>query len=124
MSSNPSFNPAGLYTDAAGNILYYENQTDNYQQDYYQLIHAIELSPSLLLNTAVHYTKGKGYYEEYSVGDAFSKYGLPDIYTATDTISSSRFHSQTMAQQRFPTDSPPIFIMRKKMEFHSRTLRE
>lgn len=89
--SNPSFNPAGMYTDAAGNILYYENQTDNYQQDYYQLIHAIELSSSLLLNTAVHYTKGKGYYEEYSVGDAFSKYGLPDVYTATDTISSSDF---------------------------------
>ena len=89
--SNRTFNPAGMHIDAAGNVVFYENQTDNYQQDYYQLLYALAINPYFSMNTALHYTKGKGYYEEYSVGDAFSKYGLNDVYTITDTISISDF---------------------------------
>ena len=54
-----TFNPAGMYFDDNGNIHYYENQTDNYQQDYYQLLYAISLNPFFTLNTALHYTRGK-----------------------------------------------------------------
>ena len=37
VAKDRTYNPAGEYTDAFGNLRYYENQTDNYQQDYYQL---------------------------------------------------------------------------------------
>ena len=35
LKSNRTYNPAGEYYDASGNLHYYEDQTDNYQQDYY-----------------------------------------------------------------------------------------
>ncbi len=89
--SNRKFNPAGMYFDNNGSVHYYENQTDNYQQDYYQLLYATSLNPFFTLNTALHYTKGKGYYEEYSQGDNLSKYGLPVVITSTDTIEESDF---------------------------------
>ncbi|MFM7729020.1 MAG: TonB-dependent receptor plug domain-containing protein, partial [Flavobacteriales bacterium] len=43
LSTNRTYNPAGQYTDRDGNIHYYDNQTDNYGQDYYQLLYSREL---------------------------------------------------------------------------------
>ena len=45
--TNRTFNPAGKYYDSAGNIRYYKNQTDNYQQDHYQLIFSQKLGQQL-----------------------------------------------------------------------------
>ena len=86
LKSNRTFNPAGMYYDAIGNIKYYDNQTDNYKQDYYQLHFSQRLNDKLYFNTALHYTKGKGYYEEYKQGAAFSDYGLSDPIIGADTI--------------------------------------
>ncbi|MCA1744151.1 MAG: TonB-dependent receptor [Bacteroidales bacterium] len=55
----------------------YDNQTDNYQQDHYQLHFSHKPSGNLLLNAALHYTRGKGYYESYKYGERFGKYDLP-----------------------------------------------
>lgn len=35
-------------------------------------------------NTALHYTQGYGYYEEYKKNDKFEKYGLPNILVGSD----------------------------------------
>ena len=43
----------------------YNNETDNYWQNHYQLFFTQHFTPTLTFNTAVFYTKGKGYYEEY-----------------------------------------------------------
>lgn len=65
LQDNRRFNYSGLYTDDAGNIRYYDNETDNYQQDHYQLHWNQKLSGAWSSNVALHYTKGKGYYENY-----------------------------------------------------------
>ncbi|MGQ0830028.1 MAG: TonB-dependent receptor [Bacteroidota bacterium] len=67
----------------------YENQVDHYKQDYYQLHFSRVLDPNWNANIALHYTKGKGYYEEFRKADAFSNYGLDDITIGNDTITSS-----------------------------------
>lgn len=67
----------------------YSNQVDHYKQDYYQLHFSHEFNRNWRANVALHYTKGKGYYEEYRKADAFSKYGLENITIGTDTITSS-----------------------------------
>jgi iron complex outermembrane recepter protein len=59
------------------NLYTYENQVDHYQQDHYQLHFSHRFSSSLHLNTALHYTLGRGYYEEYKYGQKFGNYGLP-----------------------------------------------
>lgn len=68
------------------NSFTYDNQTDNYQQDNYQLISSHELSKNWRANLSFFYTKGKGYYEEYRPNDKFSDYGLPNVVIGDSTI--------------------------------------
>mgnify|MGYP003335578405 CR=1 FL=1 len=95
LAANRTFNPAGIYYDLYGNINYYDNETDNFQQDYYQLIYSKELRNNWDLNLTAHYTKGKGYYEEYKTADdyygegKFSFYGLENAVFGTDTLDST-----------------------------------
>ena len=65
-----------MYTDESGNIHYYDNQTDNYQQHHFQLHWNEKINSNWSSNFALHYTKGKGYYEEYVEDQSFSDYGL------------------------------------------------
>jgi iron complex outermembrane receptor protein len=60
------------------NSFLYKDQNDNYQQDHYQLLYANQLSDLFSFNAALHYTYGRGYYEEFKAGQDFSSYGLPN----------------------------------------------
>src|SRR5690606_23811606 len=53
-----------LETNRTYNEFTYKDQTDNYIQSHYQLLYSNSLTDKLLLNGALHYTKGDGYYEE------------------------------------------------------------
>jgi iron complex outermembrane receptor protein len=86
MNRDRTFNFAGMYTDAFGNPRFYDNQTDNYQQDHFQLHWNEKFSNKWNTNLAVHYTKGKGYYEEYQNSQSFSDYGLTPIVVNGATI--------------------------------------
>ena len=85
-SINRRYNPAGEYTDEAGNIKYYDNESDNYKQNHFQLIYSQKLGDYLSLHTAVHYTKGKGYYEEYAEDQKYADYGLKNIIIGDSAI--------------------------------------
>lgn len=78
--TNPRFNYSGaIYDDQWENIIgYYDNETDNYRQNHYQLLWEQRLGNHWNLETTLHYTKGKGYYENYKQGDPFARYNLPD----------------------------------------------
>ncbi|PVX45454.1 iron complex outermembrane receptor protein [Flavobacterium sp. 103] len=82
LESDRTFNAAGMFTDEFGNIRFYDNQTDNYQQDHYQLHWNERISENWSTNLAFHYTKGKGYYEEYKEDQGFTDYGLAPIPVA------------------------------------------
>ncbi len=69
------------------NAYLYENETDNYQQDQYQLITSHSLSEGWTLNLNGFYVRGKGYYEQYKDNDKLSKYLLPAVVTGNDTIT-------------------------------------
>lgn len=60
------------------NMFIYPNQVDNYKQDNYQLHLSHRFSENLTFNAAAHYTKGRGYYEEYRYNDSFRNYGIDD----------------------------------------------
>ena len=84
-----TFNSAGMYTDEFGKIRFYDNETDNYQQDHYQLHWNEKISDKWNTNLAFHYTKGKGYYENYKENAVFADYGLAPVVSevTTDLIS-------------------------------------
>ena len=78
-----------LDTNRTYNEFTYKNQTDNYQQDHYQLLYSYQLSKKTTLNTALHYTYGRGYYEEYKQGESLADYNLQDVIIGTDTITTT-----------------------------------
>ncbi|MCV9929860.1 TonB-dependent receptor [Flavobacterium sp. LS1R49] len=85
LNTNRTFNPAGMFTDESGKIRFYDNETDNYNQNHYQLHWSEFISEKWSTNLAVHYTKGKGYYENYKEDADFADYGLIPIGTINTT---------------------------------------
>ena len=79
----------------------YENEVDNYNQSHYQLHFTNKTIKNLKLNASLHYTRGKGYFEQYKgIGqnaslnyfsqESLMDYGLQDIITSSgDTISET-----------------------------------
>ncbi|MNK05728.1 Vitamin B12 transporter BtuB [compost metagenome] len=59
------------------NQFLYKGQNDNYAQNHYQALYAKQFSEKFSFNGALHYTDGKGYFEEYKNAQKFAKYGLP-----------------------------------------------
>ena len=89
LAEDRTYNSAGEFTDEFGNTRYYDNETDNYQQDHYQLHWNEKISDSWSTNLAFHYTKGKGYYENYKENAKFSSYGLTPIVIGGTTINKT-----------------------------------
>ncbi len=93
-----------LNTNRTYNYYTYENETDNYQQDHYQLIAAHDFSPALTLNGALHYTRGRGYYEQYREQDSFTDYpsfGIDSLLVNNDTIYSTDLIRQRWLDNHF-----------------------
>ncbi len=89
LSVNRRYNPAGEYTDNNGIIQYYNNESDNYSQNHLQIIYSLKLPGSLSFHSALHYTKGEGYYEEYREDRPLAEYGLPPLNIGDTTIFQS-----------------------------------
>lgn len=85
LKTHRTYNDLGLMPNGK----YYNNQTDNYIQTYYQLFLNQEINSQWNFNVAAFLTRGKGYYEEYKMDQAYSKYGLPDPVIERDTLSST-----------------------------------
>jgi iron complex outermembrane receptor protein len=78
-----------LKTDRKHNDFTYDNQTDNYQQDHYQLFYTRNIADNLTANAALHYTYGRGFYEEYKEDQTLSKYNINDVVIGGVTINQS-----------------------------------
>lgn len=91
-----------LATDRRYNELsFYDNQTDNYQQDHYQLLYSKSFSDKISANAALHFTKGSGYYEEFKDEQKFGKYGLDTLFIGTDTIAKTDLIRRRWLDNRF-----------------------
>lgn len=88
LKNDRTYNTAGMFTDEFGNTRFYDNETDNYQQDHFQLHWNERIGASFTTNFALHYTKGNGYYENYEEDAAFEDFGLAPVagQTSTDLI--------------------------------------
>lgn len=89
-ATNPSFNFAGGIYDDEGNIIdFYENQVDNYAQDHYQLHINKKINSYLQANLSLHYTYGRGYFEEYWQDQDMAFYGINPVILGGDTITTT-----------------------------------
>lgn len=90
-----TYNSCGIkgYDDNGNPTGFYDNQTDNYHQQHYQLLWDQIITPQLTLNVALHYTKGNGYYEQYKLGKklyTFNLAPLGDYSTKDDLINQKK----------------------------------
>jgi iron complex outermembrane receptor protein len=83
------------------NIYTYNNETDNYNQNHYQLFYSFEFNSNLHLNTALHYTRGKGYYEQYKKNKKFSDYNLENVIINNDTTFRTDLIQQKWLDNHF-----------------------
>ncbi len=79
LATNRRMNSAGMYVDENGNIQYYDNEVDNYQQTHYQLHYSGRLNKKWNQSLSLHYTRGLGYFEQFRRNDRFSTYDLTPI---------------------------------------------
>ncbi|PTN04337.1 TonB-dependent receptor [Mangrovibacterium marinum] len=70
------------------NFYTYDNEVDHYQQDHYQLHLSHKFNEYLNLNAALHYTYGRGYYENYAYDQDYAAYQMaaPVGIDATDMV--------------------------------------
>lgn len=71
------------------NYYLYDNEVDHYSQDHYQLHFNQELGENTSLNSAFHYTYGRGYYEQFKAGESFSDYDIDPIDTGGGQIDET-----------------------------------
>ena len=79
LKNDRTFNIAGIYTDEFGNTKFYDDETDNYVQNHFQLHWSEKWSEKWISNVAVHYTIGKGYFEQYREDETLLDYSLPEF---------------------------------------------
>lgn len=67
----------------------YDNQVDHYNQDHYQLHWNQQLTKNWSSTVAIHYTYGRGYYEQYKENEDFADYGFTPIIIGGETINTT-----------------------------------
>ncbi len=89
LKKDRTFNPSGLYTDAEGNIKFYDNEVDNYKQDHYQLHWTERFNNNWSTNLGLNYTFGRGFFEQYKEDQDFTDYGIEEIIIGGETINTT-----------------------------------
>ncbi len=80
------YNGAGEYSDEFGNVYYYDNQTDNYVQNHFQLNYTRQFSERWTWSNTFNYTRGDGYDEYYKEDRSLKDFGLEPTAQTSDMI--------------------------------------
>ncbi|MFS4468735.1 TonB-dependent receptor [Maribacter sp. 2210JD10-5] len=96
LRENRTFNPAGEYTDENGETQFYENEVDNYKQDHAQLLWNEQLSEFWSTNIALHYTRGRGFFEQFREDDDFSTYNFDPL-----TVNGAAVNTTDLIRRRW-----------------------
>ena len=108
LATDRTYNTAG--TEKPGEP--YNNETDNYVQDHYQLFFTHSFNDYLSFNTALFLSKGDGYYEQYKGAAAeaeagstsatsFANYGLPNSVFGNDTLTNTDLVRQLWLNNKY-----------------------
>lgn len=89
LENDRTYNPAGIYTDDDGNVKFYDNETDNYSQDHYQLFWNQKINSNWTTNLGLNYTYGRGYYEQYKEDEDFEFYDFEPIEIGGEVINTT-----------------------------------
>lgn len=103
-------------TNRTYNVFSYKNQTDNYQQDYYQLFVNQQAGKFFNINLALFYTRGKGYYEEFKEDATLANYGIAPAIIGNDTAFNSDLVRQLWLDNHYYGFNAGIRFNKKKWD--------
>jgi len=89
LETDRTFNPAGQFTDENGATQFYENEVDNYKQDHAQLHWNETWNSAWQTNIALHYTRGRGFFEQFREDDDFDTYGFEPLTVNGETVNTT-----------------------------------
>tara|TARA_R110002074_G_scaffold197610_6_gene364741 strand:- start:9767 stop:11929 length:2163 start_codon:yes stop_codon:yes gene_type:complete len=89
LQDDRTFNPSGIYTDLDGNTQFHNNEVDDYKQDHAQLLWNEKISDFWSTTIALHYTRGRGFFEQYKEDDDFDTYGFEPIIVDGAEVNST-----------------------------------
>ena len=89
LKNDRTFNTAGMYTDADGNVQFYENEIDDYKQDHYQLHWNERFNDQWSTTLGLNYTRGLGFFEQYKEKQNLVQYGMENIELGGERITES-----------------------------------
>ncbi|MGF1559484.1 MAG: TonB-dependent receptor, partial [Flavobacteriaceae bacterium] len=75
--------------DENGNTQFYDKEEDNYKQDHAQLLWNEQLNEKWSTNIALHYTRGRGYFEQFREDDDFATYGFTPVTVNGEEINAT-----------------------------------
>jgi len=78
-----------LENDRTKNYYTYDNEVDHYNQDHYQLHWNQKYDNNWSSNIALHYTYGRGYYEQYKEDEDFADYSFDEINIGGTIINTT-----------------------------------
>ncbi len=98
-----SADSVNLFTSAPRKYNYftYQNQTDNYWQNHYQLFFTHRFTSNFSFNIAGFLTPGKGYYEEYKPSQDYADYGMNYPVVNGDTVFQTDLIRQLWLRNKF-----------------------
>lgn len=89
LQDDRTFNPSGIYTDENENTQFHTNEVDDYKQDHAQLLWNEQISDFWSTNIALHYTRGRGFFEQFKEDDDFETYGFDPINVNGELIDET-----------------------------------
>ena len=89
LETDRTFNPAGIFTDENGAIQFYDKEEDNYKQDHFQLHWNEQINDGWSSNLAIHFTRGRGYFEQFREDDDFASYGFEEIQVDGEVVNTT-----------------------------------
>ncbi len=101
---NRTFNSCGIYyeKDENGNeVERYYDQTDNYWQQHHHLTAVYQFQNNWSTNLTLHYTNGKGYYEDYKQNAKLFEYQLKPFMQDGELIKRSDLVRQKWLRNDF-----------------------
>lgn len=102
LKDDRTYNVSGEMYDKNDNFLgFYANETDNYKQDHYQLHWNEKLSYNWSTNLSFHYTRGKGFYENYKNDQDLADYSISPITIDGELIETSNLVRQKWLDNHF-----------------------
>ena len=109
-----------LTSDRRYNYYTWQDEVDNYSQFNNQLVLTQEINRNWFFNATLHYTRGKGYFEQYQYEENtyddnhFSDYGLADPIIGNDTINTSDFIRRRWLDNHFYGIVASVHYQKKK----------